>query len=192
MEFKLADWLNHPIVREAHTRLATHPHTALDLLTETMRVMHELDERFPGATTAEILRARGELPELKRAELRERMLAAGAKLEDVQLVAPLDHEIAFEAVDSRVDLAEEWEMPLGRAKHIVSMRQTPNDEEREAAHIAETEGLKEARRRTGRPSKWLARAVGRVKYDRLAATVGAGAAVTAAVGYISSNTPMGL
>jgi hypothetical protein len=167
MEFKLAEWLNHPIIRDVYARL---PRGAdpCEVLVETMRVMHELDDRFPGATTHEILRSR-ELPPLKREELRERLIAAGATERDAALVAPLDHEFAAESTMSTAELSDEYGLGEGVAQQIVSMRRAPSARELELAAIVDEHGLSKAIRVTGIKSTMLRRAVGRVRFAEAAA-----------------------
>jgi hypothetical protein len=167
MEFKLAEWLNHPIIRDVRARLPKDS-DPVALLIETLRVMHELDDRFPGATTHEILRSR-ELPPLKREELRARLIAAGASEGDAALIAPLDHEFAAESNLSTAELADEYGIGEGVAQQVVSMRRPPTADEVRLAEIVAEHGLSKAVRVTGKKSTMLRRAVGRVRFAEPAA-----------------------
>lgn len=82
---QLEAWLDHPLVRHAQAHLPAETST-LDLLTETLRLMNELEERFPTMTFEEILSA----PAADEAELevmRGEMNAAGVSPIDVYTVA---------------------------------------------------------------------------------------------------------
>lgn len=81
----LEAWLDHPLVRHAQAHLPAETST-LDLLTETLRLMNELEGRFPGIPFEEILSA----PMASEADLeamRGEMSAAGVSPIDVYTVA---------------------------------------------------------------------------------------------------------
>jgi len=156
------DWLEHPIVQTAQEALPPDA-SALDLLTETLRLLNELDERFPGLSMDEILRARNSKPATRR-QVRAKLLRAGADPADVAIVAPSVIDLAASEAPW-TDLNDEF--GLSAANRVLSARTPPSERDRELVALVD-EGLSqhEAARVAGCAYSVVNRAVERSQYER--------------------------
>lgn len=80
-------WLDHPIVRHARRNLPSDA-TPLDLLENTLGVMMELEERFPGIPFGQLLSAAEVESDEDSARLRCAFEVAGVSREDMLIVLP--------------------------------------------------------------------------------------------------------
>jgi hypothetical protein len=87
MEGSMTQWLDHPIVRHARHNLPRDA-SALDLMEGTLRVMMELEARFPGVPFADILSAAEVETDVDTSRLRATFEAAGVSKEDMLILLP--------------------------------------------------------------------------------------------------------
>ncbi len=163
MEATWDQWLEHPVVRLARENVPRHA-SALDLLTETMRLVNEIDDRFPGLSMSEVMNAR-EMQPSRRKQIRARLLAAGATPADVATIVPTAVDLAL-TEDSWSTLVDKWGMSM--ATRVVQIRTTPDEDEMAAAALVLDEGhsMPTAAFMVLRGKPWLRRAVERTKHHR--------------------------